>query len=133
VNEYQRYELLAIDRPLDADEQAKVRSLSTWARISATSFVNEYHWGDFRGDPSRLMERYYDAHLHVANWGTHRMMFRLPCDLLDPDVVEDYCVDDQLDAWVTDEFTVLDLTSEDRRLRGSPLEGIADDPADLTA
>ena len=41
------------------------------------------------------------------------MMFRLPCDLLDPDVVEDYCVGDQVDAWVADEFVVLDFTSED--------------------
>jgi hypothetical protein len=40
-------------------------------------------------------------------------MFRLPCDLLDPDVVEDYCVEDQVSAWVTDEFIVLDFTSED--------------------
>jgi hypothetical protein len=113
MSEYQYYEFLAIDRPLDDDEQAEVRSLSTRARITATSFVNEYHWGDFKGDPNQLMERYYDAHLYVANWGTHRVMFRLPCDLLDPDVVEDYCVDDQVSAWVTDEFIVLDLTSED--------------------
>ena len=113
MSEYQYYEFLAIDRPLDDDEQAEVRSLSTRARITATSFVNEYHWGDFRGDPNRLMERYYDAHLYVANWGTHRVMFRLPGDLLDPDVVEDYCVDDQLSAWVTGEFIVLDFTSED--------------------
>jgi hypothetical protein len=113
VSEYQYYEFLAIDRPLDAAEQAKVRSLSTRARITGTSFVNEYHWGNFRGDPNRLMERYYDAHLYVANWGTHRVMLRLPCDLLDPGVVEEYCVDEQLSAWVTDEFIVLDFTSED--------------------
>ncbi len=113
MSEYQYYEFLAIDRPLDNAEQAEVRSLSTRARITATSFVNEYHWGDFKGDPSRLMERYYDAHLYVANWGTHRVMFRLPCDLLDPDVVEDYCVDGQVDAWSTGEFVVLDVTSED--------------------
>jgi hypothetical protein len=113
VSGYQYYEFLAIDRPLDDDEQAGVRSLSTRARISATSFVNEYHWGDFRGDPNRLMERCYDAHLHVASWGTRRVMFRLPCDLLDPDVVEDYCVGDQVGAWVADEFVVLDFTSED--------------------
>jgi hypothetical protein len=113
VSEYQYYEFLAIDRPLDDDEQAAVRSLSTRARITATSFVNEYHWGDFRGQPKLLMERYYDAHLHVTNWGTHRVMFRLPCDLLDPDVVEDYCAGDQVDAWIADEFVVLDLTSED--------------------
>jgi hypothetical protein len=113
VSEYQYYEFLAIDRPLDDDEQAAVRSLSTRARITATSFVNEYHWGDFRGHPKLLMERYYDAHLYMANWGTHRVMFRLPCDLLDPDVVEDYCVGDQVDAWIADEFVVLDLISED--------------------
>lgn len=59
------------------------------------------------------MERYYDAHLYVANWGTHRVMFRLPGDLLDPDVVEDYCVGDQVSAWVADEFIVLEFTSED--------------------
>ncbi|HKS46413.1 MAG TPA: hypothetical protein VJT49_15130 [Amycolatopsis sp.] len=113
MSEYQYYEFLAIDRPLDDDEQADVRSLSTRARITSTSFVNEYHWGDFKGDPRRLMERYYDAHLYVANWGTHRVMFRLPCDLLDPDVVEDYGAGDEASAWVTGEFVVLDFTSED--------------------
>jgi hypothetical protein len=113
MSEYQYYEFLAIDRPLDAAEQAEVRSLSTRARITGTSFVNEYHWGDFRGNPDRLMERYYDAHLYVANWGTHRVMLRLPGDLLDPDVVEEYCVDGQLSARVTDEFIVLDFASED--------------------
>ena len=113
MSEYQYYEFLAVDRPLDDDEQAEVRSLSTRARITATSFVNEYHWGDFKGNPNLLMECYYDAHLYVANWGTHRVMFRLPCDLLDPDAVEGYCVGDQVSAWVTEEFVVLDFTSED--------------------
>ena len=113
MSEYQYYEFLAIDRPLDTAEQSEVRALSTRARITATSFVNEYHWGDFRGDPGRLMERYYDAHLYVANWGTHRVMLRLPSDLLDRDVVEDYCVGEQLGARVTAGFIVLDFTSED--------------------
>ncbi|WP_033293627.1 hypothetical protein [Amycolatopsis jejuensis] len=113
MSEYQYYEFLAIDRPLDDGEQAAVRSLSTRARISSTSFVNEYHWGDFKGDPRRLMERYYDAHLYVANWGTHRVMFRLPGELLDPDVVEDYRVGDDVNAWRTGQFIVLELISED--------------------
>jgi hypothetical protein len=113
VSEYQFYEFLAIDRPLDADEQAAVRGLSTRAEITATHFVNEYHWGDFRGDPNTLMERYYDAHLYFANWGTHRLMIRLPLTLLDPGVVENYCVADQVSAWTTDEHIVLDLTSQE--------------------
>lgn len=113
VSEYQYYEFLAIDRPLDEAEQAEVRSLSTRARITATSFVNEYHWGDFKGDPSLLLERYYDAHLYVANWGTHRLLLRLPGDLLDLDAVDDYAVDDLVSAWSAEEFTVLELSSED--------------------
>lgn len=74
MSEYQYYEFLAIDHPLDAVERSKMRSLSTRARITATSFVNEYHWGDFRGDPGWLTQRYYYAHLYVPNWSTHRVM-----------------------------------------------------------
>jgi len=40
-------------------------------------------------------------------------MLRLPGDLLDPEVVEDYCVGEQLSARVTAGFVVLDFTSED--------------------
>ncbi|HEX4102288.1 MAG TPA: hypothetical protein VHY21_17405 [Pseudonocardiaceae bacterium] len=86
---------LALDRPLDDRQQAEVRSLSTRATITATSFINDYHWGNFRGDPNRMMERYYDAHLYLTNWGTHRIMLRLPRDLLDIDVAEDHCVGDK--------------------------------------
>ena len=113
MSEYQYYEFLALDRPLDDRQQAEVRSLSTRASITATSFINEYHWGDFRGDPNRMMERYYDAHLYLTNWGTHRIMLRLPGELLDIDVAEDHCVGDQVTVWTTGEFLVLDMTSED--------------------
>jgi hypothetical protein len=113
LSEYQYYEFLAVDRPLDAQAQAEVRTLSTRARITATSFVNEYHWGDFRGDPSQLMERYYDAHLYLANWGTRRIMLRVPRKLLDLDVAERYCVGDQVTAWTAGEHLILDLTSDD--------------------
>ena len=78
MSEYQYYEFQAIDRPLsDADRQA-LRGLSTRARITATSLTNEYHWGDFKGSPERLMERWFDLHLYLANWGTRRLMIRLP-------------------------------------------------------
>jgi hypothetical protein len=54
VSEYQYYEFLAVERPLTAAEQAEVRRFSSRARITATSFTNEYHWGDFSGDPGEL-------------------------------------------------------------------------------
>lgn len=112
MSEYQYYEFLAVDRPLDEQAQAEVRSLSTRARITATSFVNEYEWGDFKGDPSAMMERYYDAHLYLANWGTRHFMLRLPRSVLDLDVVKQYFVGDQVTAWTAGDYLVLRLTSE---------------------
>ena len=113
MSEYQYCEFLAVDRPLTAAEQAQVRQLSTRARITATSFTNEYHWGDFKGSPDQMMQRYYDAHLYLANWGTHRIMLRLPRPLLDPKVAGQYCVDGQVRMSTAREHVILDLTSED--------------------
>jgi hypothetical protein len=91
VSEYQYYEFLAVDKPLDERQQAQVRALSTRAHITSTSFVNEYHWGDFRGRPDALMKTHYDAFLYYANFGSRRLMLRLPRRLLDLDVAESYC------------------------------------------
>jgi len=113
VSEYQYYEFVALGRPLTAAEQSEVRQLSTRATITATSFTNEYHWGDFKGSPDELMRRYYDAHLYFVNWGTHRVMFRLPRTLLDPGLAEQYCVDPQVSAYATSDHVILDMTSED--------------------
>jgi len=113
MSEYHYYEFLAVDRPLTAGEQAEVHQLSTRARITATSFTNEYHWGNFRGDPLVMMRRYYDAHLYLANWGTHQIMLRLPRTLLSPKIAEQYSVDGLVGVTASPESVILDLTSED--------------------
>ena len=82
MSEYQYYEFLAIDRPLTADEMAELRALSARATITPVSFTNEYNWGDFKGDPGKLMQRYFDAHVYVANWMTAIFMVRLPIEAL---------------------------------------------------
>jgi hypothetical protein len=46
--------------------------------IAATGFTNTYEWGSFKGDPAKLMESWFDLHLYPANWGTRRLMIRLP-------------------------------------------------------
>ncbi len=42
MSEYQYFEFQAIDRPLSRKEMAELRSYSTRARITPTSFVNDY-------------------------------------------------------------------------------------------
>ncbi len=78
MSEYQYYEFLAIDRPLDRTAQQALRAISSRAKITATSFTNHYEWGDLKGDPRELVERWFDLHLYLANWGTRRLMMRLP-------------------------------------------------------
>lgn len=113
MSEYQYYEFVAIDRPLDERQLDQVRALSTRAHITPSSFVNSYEWGDFRGDPRALLERCYDAFLYLANWGTRKVMLRVPARLLDLPTVQRYCVGDVASAWLSGEHVVLDLVSED--------------------
>jgi hypothetical protein len=54
MSEYQYYEFLALDRPLTEAEQDEVGGFSASATITADSFTNEYHGGDFRGDPTEM-------------------------------------------------------------------------------
>ncbi len=91
MSEYQYYEFTAIDKPLSEKDIQALENLSSRARITPTSFVNIYNYGDFQGDPLKLMTDYFDAFLHVANWGTHWFMLKVPRQLVDVDLVRRYC------------------------------------------
>jgi len=91
MSEYQYYEFQAIDRPLTEQEMRELRACSTRARITPTSFINDYSWGNFRGDEDTWMEKYFDAFLYVANWGTRVLKLRLPSRLLDLETAHLYC------------------------------------------
>ena len=56
MSEYQYYDFRAIDRPLTKKEMAALRSISTRAAITTTSFTNHYEWGDLKANPSKLLE-----------------------------------------------------------------------------
>lgn len=69
-----------------------MRALSSRGHITPVSFSNEYHWGNFKGDPNGLMRRFYDAHVYLANWGTAVFMLRLPMTALDRKVLKAFTV-----------------------------------------
>jgi hypothetical protein len=109
MSEYQYYEFLALDRPLTAEQRAELRAISTRAEITATRFVNEYQWGDLKGDPRKMVERYFDAFLYLANWGTRQLMFRLPREVLDAKTAGQYCYTDTASLIETDNYLILSL------------------------
>lgn len=83
MSEYQYYDFRAVDRALTESEIKALRSISTRAEITSTSFTNHYEWGDLKADPLKLLEKYFDAFIYVANWGTRQFSLRLPQELAD--------------------------------------------------
>ena len=112
MSEYQYYEFRALDRPLTQKELAVLHSISSRAEITSTSFINTYNWGDLKADPDKLVEKYFDAFLYVANWGTRRFVMRLPKTAVDWKSVssygalEDGCVRECAD------FVIVELSTE---------------------
>jgi len=112
MSEYQYYEFQALDRPLTQEQMALLRDISSRARITPHSFVNEYNFGSFKGSPDQWMERYFDAFLYFANWGSRRFMLRLPAKLLDSKGVEPYCVGESLSCERKKDCIVLSFDAE---------------------
>jgi hypothetical protein len=114
MSEYQYYEFLAIDHPLDEADREALRELSSRARITATSFTNHYEWGDFRGDPKKLMERCFDLHLYLANWGTRRLVMRFPKRLLDRKKIDAFLREiDWVEIWDSGENLIVDICRDE--------------------
>ncbi len=113
MSEYQYYEFQAIDRPLTEKEMAELRSYSTRARITPTSFVNDYSWGNFKGDEDAWMEKYFDAFLYLANWGTHVLKLRLPTRLLDAKTARPYCAGERASVREKNGKLIVTFISED--------------------
>jgi hypothetical protein len=113
MSEYQYYEFLAIDQPLTSKEVEALRGLSTRAHITPVSFTNEYHWGNFHGDPYMLMQRFFDAHVYVANWMTAIFMVRLPIEVLTKETAKAVAVPYMLDIKATKKYWIVTWSLEE--------------------
>ena len=112
MSEYQYYEFQTVGRRLSETEMRELRAYSTRARITPTSFVNEYSFGSFKGNPDAWMERYFDAFLYVANWGTHELKLGLPAKLLSADTARLYSCGDAASVREKADRLILTFRSE---------------------
>lgn len=117
MSEYQYYEFLAVDRPLDRAAQEALRSISSRARITATSFINQYEWGDLKGDPREFVEQWFDLHLYFTNWGARRLMIRIPRRLVDPADIKPFLGElDWVEVWISGDKVIVDIFREEVEL-----------------
>ena len=114
MSEYQYYDFLAVDRQLTKEQQAMLRRLSSRAEITASRFTNDYAWGDFRGDPQRLVEDCFDLHLYMTSWGTRQLMIRLPKKGLDKSDITPFVSEvDWVEARTSGDHLIVDIQRHD--------------------
>jgi len=112
VSEYQYYDFKAIDHALTKTEMVALRAISTRAVISTTSFTNHYEWGDLKADPLKLLEKYFDAYVYVANWGTREFHLRLPQELVDFKQLKSMLPGEAASARSAGKFVIVSFESE---------------------
>jgi hypothetical protein len=95
MSEYQYYEFRAVDRPLDAAARAALRDISSRAQITASSFANEYNWGDLKADPIALMHDHFDLFFYTGFYSSRRFAMRVPKRLADSAAIERFDIDDE--------------------------------------
>ena len=118
MSEFQCYKFKTIDRPLSGQERQEVDTLSSRGQVTATSATFIYHYSDFRHDEEQVLEKYFDAMLYFSNWGTRRLLFRLPAQLVDAEAICKYAYEnkwgnDHLRIWKKSEYYLMDFYRSD--------------------
>jgi hypothetical protein len=83
----------------------------------------DYSYGDFKGNPEKWLEQYFDAFLYLANWGSHHLMLGLPIKLIDSETIKRYCVDQSLFCRLKGDIAILAFQSEDEEGEWAEGEG----------
>jgi hypothetical protein len=94
MSEYQRYEFMTSDRPLTRAQLEAVNALSSHIEASSTHALIEYHWGNFKHDPIKVLHQFFDGFLYWANWGAPKLALRFPHGTLPADLLDGYDLDD---------------------------------------
>jgi hypothetical protein len=119
MSEYQYYEFKAIERPLTAQEQAEIRKLSSRVELTPTQAVFLYNYGDFRGDPEKVLAQYFDLMFYIANWGTWQLIFRFPKAIVDPKWFQPYELENTITLSTTSKHVILNIhITEEEGLKG---------------
>jgi hypothetical protein len=109
MSEYQRYEFMTIDRPLTRAQLDAVNALSSHIEASSTHALIEYHWGDFKHNPIKVLHEFFDGFLYWANWGSPHLAFRFPHGILPADLLDGYDLDEFVTFTRYQDYDILDI------------------------
>ena len=109
MSEYQRYEFMTVDHPLTRAQLEAVNRLSSHIEASSTHALIEYHWGDFKHDPLKVLRSYFDGFLYWANWGAPRLALRFPSGSIPAALIDGYQLDEFVSFTRYQDCDILDI------------------------
>ena len=98
MSEYQYYEFCRIATPLSSEARKEMASLSSRAQVSTHGASYVYNYGDFRGNPTQLVLKYFDVFFYIANFGTIQLMFKYNASQIDTNEIKKYCIKHTLEC-----------------------------------
>lgn len=115
MGEFQYYEFYSIDKELTRKERKEVDGLSS--RFSPTSrrAVFSYSYSSFRHKEETVLLKYFDYFFYISNWGTKRIMYKFPKDLVDYDEIKKYVhsydtfVNNELSIYKKEDFVIINI------------------------
>ena len=122
MSEYQFYEFKSIDKPLSQTEKETISGWSSRTQATSVGASFTYHYSDFPKDELIVVGKYFDAMFYLSNWGTRRLIFKVPNDLVDKNKIKQYCVEG-LEIHDYENFILIDIWLEDEEGSCEWLEG----------
>ncbi|MEZ4405899.1 MAG: hypothetical protein R3A52_05440 [Polyangiales bacterium] len=94
MSSFQVYQFVTVDRPLTTEAREALGRLSSRVTLSGPRVVFTYSYGDFRGDPLALVQKYFDVHAYAASYGVRSVALRLPRAAVADAAIAPYVDDD---------------------------------------
>ncbi len=111
MSEFQFYEFRTIDNPLSEKDRKEIGRWSSRTTPTSNRAVFTYHYSDFPKDEIKVIEKYFDAMFYFANWGSKRLLFKFPKELVEIEQIKQYCFeyDDELIINETENYVIIDF------------------------
>lgn len=118
MSEYQYYEFCRLNAPLSQETRREMAALSSRARISTHGASYVYHYGNFRGNPKKLLLKHFDVFFYISNWGTVQLLFKYLQHEVHRDDIQKYCIRDVISCEQHDPYIVLDVHIQNEESSG---------------
>jgi hypothetical protein len=119
MSKYQYYGLRKIESSLSDEAIQEISDLSSLAQVSRTSASFTYHYGDFRGDPIKVLTLHFDALFYTASWGSRRVAFRFRISANNYEVLRRFAFSETIDIKRKDAHLIVDSSRTKASVTGS--------------